>query len=42
MKKKIYRSPEIEYIPLDNVISLILESYEAPPTLPDETSLFNF
>lgn len=32
--KKIYRMPSIEWIPLDNEISLALES--TPPSGPDE------
>jgi len=35
MKKKKYISPRIEWIPLDNHISLQLES--TPPLGPDET-----
>jgi len=34
--KKKYTAPRIEWIPLDNEISLALES--APPFGPDETS----
>jgi hypothetical protein len=34
--KKTYTAPRIEWIPLDNEISLALESF--PPEGPDETS----
>jgi len=37
MKKKIYSSPDIERIKLDNGISLALES--SPPVMPGETAL---
>jgi hypothetical protein len=37
MEKKKYIAPKIEWIPLDNEISLALESN--PPAGPDETSL---
>jgi len=39
MEKKKYISPRIEWIPLDNEISLALES--APPVGPDESFNFN-
>lgn len=35
MEKKKYKAPRIEWIPLDNEISLALES--APPAGPSET-----
>jgi hypothetical protein len=35
MEKKIYKAPRIEWIPLDNEISLALES--SPPAGPSET-----
>jgi hypothetical protein len=37
MKKKKYTAPVVEWIPLDNEISLQLESN--PPIGPDETNL---
>jgi hypothetical protein len=36
-KKRVYTAPKIEYVKLDNEISLILESN--PPTGPNEGSL---
>ncbi len=41
MKKKIYSSPDIEIIKLDNEISLALESLVPPPIGPDEVNNIN-
>jgi hypothetical protein len=38
MEKKKYTAPRIEWIPLDNEISLALES--SPPDGPGETMIF--
>jgi len=39
-KKQVYTSPQIERIELDNEISLVLQSQQAPPTGPGEPTSF--
>jgi len=40
-EKKVYRSPQIERIALDNEISLVLQSPASPPVWSENKEYFN-